>query len=167
MIGQFSEPEDRTRVRVRVEDLVQRLGGPLIVVPNGYSVRPFNEYAAVAWDGSRASARALADAMQILETKKKLDVVSVSAAAPKAAEQPAPGRDLIGHLQHHGIEARKVVLTAARDKVGQAILGYCAEQQPDVLVMGAYGHARLREELFGGVTRHILQNMTVPVLMAH
>lgn len=166
VIGQFSEPEDK-RVRVRVEDLVQRLGGPLIVVPNGYTVRPFSEYAAVAWDGSRAAARALRDAMQILETKARLDVVRVRA-EPKAKEEEAPaGRDLIRLLEGHGIEARRVALTAPRDKVGQAILGYCDEQQPDVLVMGAYGHARLREELFGGVTRHILRYMTVPVLMSH
>jgi nucleotide-binding universal stress UspA family protein len=58
-------------------------------------------------------------------------------------------------------------LSASREGIGATILGYCGETDPDVLVMGAYGHARLREELFGGVTRHILENANVPVLMAH
>ncbi len=166
VIGQFSEADDDKKVRVRAEDLVLRSGKPLIIVPNGYQVRDFEEYAAVAWDGSRPAARALADSMQILETKKRLDVVRVGPRKP-AAETVAPGRDIIRHLRRHGIDARDITLTASKDKVGPAILGYCAENGPDVLVMGAYSHTRLREDLFGGTTRHILQNMTVPVLMSH
>ncbi len=166
VIGQFSEAGE-TRTRVRAEDLVQRSGRPLIIVPNGYEVRPFAEYAAVAWDGSRPAARALGDAMQILETKKRLDVVRVGTAKAAAPASGAAGPDIVRHLKRHGIEARAIALTASRDRVGQTILGYCAEEQPDVLVMGAYGHARLREDIFGGVTRHILQNMNVPVFMAH
>jgi nucleotide-binding universal stress UspA family protein len=71
------------------------------------------------------------------------------------------------HLKRHGIAAQRVALSASREGVGATILDYCKAQDADVLVMGAYGHARLREELFGGVTRHVLQNMTVPVLMSH
>ncbi len=166
VIGQFSEADDDKKVRVRAEDLVLRSGRPLIIVPNGYQVRDFEEYAAVAWDGSRPAARALADSMQILETKKRLDVVRVGPRKP-AAETVAPGRDILRHLRRHGIDARDITLAASKDQVGPAILGYCAENGPDVLVMGAYGHTRLREDLFGGTTRHILQNMTVPVLMSH
>ncbi len=162
VIGQFSESGEK-RSRVRAEDLVQHSGRPLIVVPNDYAVRPFTEYAAVAWDGSRPAARALADAMQILETKKRLDVVRVG--ARKAAEVSGP--DIVTHLKRHHIAAKAVSLTSTRDRVGQTILDYCAENQPDVLVMGAYGHARLREDLFGGVTRYVLQNMNVPIFMAH
>lgn len=167
LIGQFSEADDSKRVTVRAEDLVLRSGKPLIIVPNGYKVRRFEEYAAVAWDGSRPAARALADAMQILETKNRLDVVRVGAHRQGVEDDVAPGRDVVRHLRRHGIDARKISLTASKDSVGPTILDYCSENQPDVLVMGAYGHARLREDLFGGVTRHILQNMNVPVLMAH
>ena len=167
VIGQFSEADDQNRLRVRAEDLVNRSGRPLIVVPNGYRVRPFEETAAVAWDGSRPAARALADAMQILETKQRLDVVRVTAPGHDETQNPAPGRDILRHLARHGIDARRIRLSATKDRIGAAILQHCGESQPDVLVMGAYGHARLREDLFGGVTRHILQNMNVPVLMAH
>ncbi|MEM7226214.1 MAG: universal stress protein [Pseudomonadota bacterium] len=166
VIGQFSEAEDDAkRLKVRAEDLVIRSGKPLIIVPNGYQVRPFTEHAAVAWDGSRPAARALADAMQILETKQRLDLVTVT--APGKVSTPRPGHDLPRHLKRHGIAVETVALSASKDQVGAVILGHCAKSQPDVLVMGAYGHARLREDLFGGVTRTILKTMNVPVLMSH
>ena len=165
VIGQFSEPGESKRLKVRAEDLVTRSGKPLLIVPNGYQVRSFEEYAAVAWDGSRPAARALSDAMQILETKKRLDVITVG--APGKAGAPRDSQDLIRHLKRHDIQPETVALSAPKDRVGAAILDHCAATRPDVLVMGAYGHARLREDLFGGVTRHILNNMNVPVIMSH
>jgi nucleotide-binding universal stress UspA family protein len=79
----------------------------------------------------------------------------------------AGAQDVVTYLSRHGINAKLTNLSASREGVGATILGYCSETDPDILVMGAYGHARLREELFGGVTRHILENANVPVLMAH
>ena len=165
LIGQYSNP-DRNQRRVRAEELVMNSGKPIIVVPLGYQVRPFTGHAVVAWDGSRPAARALSDAMQILETKERLDVVTVGAPGTQGG-QDAFGQDVITYLSRHGINAKQTNLSAAREGVGATILGYCSETDPDVLVMGAYGHARLREELFGGVTRHILESANVPVLMAH
>lgn len=165
LIGQFSEPSDKNRP-VRAEDLVLMSGTPLIIVPNQYKVRPFNEYAVMAWDGSRPAARALSDAMQILETKKRLDVVSVTESG-KAKKKAEAAPDIVAHLKRHGIDARHIGLSASREGIGPTILDYCAKNGPDVLVMGAYSHARLREDLFGGVTRHVLQNMNVPILMSH
>jgi nucleotide-binding universal stress UspA family protein len=189
LIGQLSEPGD-SRQQIRAEELVTLSGKPLIIVPSGYQVRPFTEHAVIAWDRSRPAARALSDAMQILETKQRLDVVTVAAKgkeggkeagkgkaggkeAGKAGKEGTPGSgpggglDILTHLKRHGIAAQRVALTASREGVGATILDYCKDQDADVLVMGAYGHARLREELFGGVTRHVLQHMTVPVLMSH
>lgn len=166
LMGQFSEA-DQVKRPVRAEDLVQRSGTPLIIVPSGYAVRPFQEYAVVAWDGSRVAARALSDAMQILETKKRLDVVTVGTSGGGGGDAEATSPDIIRHLQRHGIDARRISLAARREGVGPTIMDYCMENNPDVLDMGAYGHARLREDLFGGVTRHILRNTSVPLLMAH
>ncbi len=165
LIGQYSNP-DRSQRRVRAEELVVNSGKPIVVVPLDYQVRPFTGHAVVAWDGSRPVARALSDAMQILETKERLDVVTVG----RPGAQPGKdgfGQDVVTYLSRHGINAKLTNLSASREGVGATILGYCSETDPDVLVMGAYGHARLREELFGGVTRHILENANVPVLMAH
>ncbi|TDI57323.1 MAG: universal stress protein [Alphaproteobacteria bacterium] len=170
LIGQYSNP-DRYQRRIRAEELVMNSGKPIMVVPHGYQVRPFSEHAVVAWDGSRPAARALSDAMQILETKERLDVVTVGAPGTEGSqdsfEQHGFGQDVVTYLSRHGINAKQINLSAAREGVGATILGYCSETDPDVLVMGAYGHARLREELFGGVTRHILEHANVPVLMAH
>jgi len=165
LIGQYTNP-DRAQRRVRAEELVMNSGKPIIIVPAGYQVRPFTGHAVVAWDGSRPAARALSDAMQILETKERLDVVTVGASGAGTGKT-AFGQDVVTYLSRHGINAKLTNLSAAREGVGATILEYCSETDPDILVMGAYGHARLREELFGGVTRHILENANVPVLMAH
>jgi nucleotide-binding universal stress UspA family protein len=164
LMGQFSAPGDAARP-IRAGDLVLRTGRPLLIVPNAYEVRPFQEYAVVGWDGSRQAARALSDAMQILETKKRLDVVSVRASGD--TRPPAQSDAIVRHLERHGIDARNVALNASREGIGQTLLDYCAEQGPDIFVMGAYGHTKLREDLFGGVTRRIMEHMTVPVLMSH
>ncbi|ESR26708.1 universal stress protein [Lutibaculum baratangense] len=163
LLGQFSDPSDAGR-NVRAEDLVLRAGRPLLIVPVNYEVRPFEEYAVVAWDGSRPAARALSDAMQILETKRRIDVVSVTSGDGNGTKRVD---NVITHLKKHGVDARAVPLKATREGVGGTILGYCTEQKPDILVMGAYGHAKLREDLFGGTTRHILEHMNVPVVMSH
>ncbi len=163
-MGQFTFPGEAGR-HIRAEDLILRTGRPIVVVPHGYELRPFQEYAVVGWDGSRQSARALSDAMQILETKKRLDIVTVRAASDtRPAPQSSP---VVQHLQRHGVEARHITLAAMREGLGQTLLNYCADNPPDVLVMGAYGHTKLREELFGGVTRYVMEHMTVPVMMSH
>jgi hypothetical protein len=86
---------------------------------------------------------------------------------PNEAQAKASGPNIVVHLERHGIDARRVNLSASRDGIGSTILDDCRKNDPDVLVMGAMGHARLREDLFGSLTRHILRNMTVPVMMAH
>ena len=164
LIGQYGTDPQKNR-RIRAEDLVMVSGKPIIIVPNGYTVRPFQEYAVVAWDGGGRAARALTDAMQILETKRRLDVLSIGS---EPAIGGGPGdRNIVRHLKRHGIDARHVVLPAGGRGISATLLDYCRENQPDVLVMGAYGHARIREDLFGGVTRNILRTSTVPMMISH
>ncbi len=164
LLGQHGADPQKNR-RVRAEELVMVAGKPMIVVPSGYEVRPFKEYAVIAWDGGSRSARALSDAMQILETKSRLDVLSIG--KKPAMESGASDRNILRHLNRHGIYARHVVIPAGADGVGATLLDYCRENEPDVLVMGAYGHARLREDLFGGVTRDVLRTSPLPVLISH
>lgn len=164
LLGQFSDPHDARR-NVRAEDLVLRAGRPLLIVPLKYEVVPFQEYAVIAWDGSRPAARALSDAMQILETKRRIDIVTVVSGDGNGKTQRIA--QVVKHLERHGVDARQVSLKATREGVGGTILKYCGENKPDVLVMGAYGHAKLREDLFGGTTRQILEHMNVPVMMSH
>ncbi len=167
MVGQFVGALRRERGALDPEDLVQRAGRPIIIVPENHDTQPFKEHAAVAWDGSKAAARALSDAMQILETKNKLDILTVETGRTRDHYAPMPERDIVAHLKRHGVEAQVVKLDASSGHVGDAILDHCKATGPDVLVMGAYGRAKFGSLIFGGVTTHILENMNVPVLMSH
>jgi nucleotide-binding universal stress UspA family protein len=166
LMGQVSDPSDK-KTHIRAEDIVTRSGKPLLIVPNGYECRQFTEYAVVAWDGSRAAARALTDAMQILETKTRIDVVTVARDANDDKKRDEHNVDIIRHLERHGIDARRIVLKADSEGKGSTLLNYCEETNPDILVTGAYGHSRLREDLFGGVTQYVMRHMNVPVFMSH
>ena len=151
---------------VQPEELLLRSGKPMVIVPQEYTVRPFKEEAVVAWDGSRSAARALTDAMQILETKKRLDVLTVEPDGTDESIRRLGDHDIIEHLERHGIGAR-AVRREAKGSIGRTILDYCAETDPDVLVMGAFGRGNLGAMLFGGVSRYVLEHQTVPVLMSH
>ena len=167
LIGQFVGSIARERGAMEPEQLLLRSGKPVIIVPANYETRPFTERAAVAWDGSRSAARALTDAMQILETKSRLDVLSITTGAGDTRMAGMPDRDILVHLQRHGIAAEHIRLEATRHRTGQTLLAHCAETDPDLLVMGAFGRSKFGATVFGGVTRHILENMTVPLLMSH
>lgn len=148
------------------EELIRRSGRPTIILPEDYQIRPFKEEAVVAWDGSSSAARALSDAMQILETKKRIDIVTVEAEGADWDTRWLGDHDIVGHLQRHGVDARRVPLKRS-GSVGRTILDYCAETDPDLLVMGAFGRGKLGAMLFGGVSSHILQHQKVPILMSH
>lgn len=167
LIGQFTSAWGNERRTIQPEELVTRAGKPVIVVPKGLEVRPFKEEAVMSWDGSRSAARALSDAMQILETKKRLDVVTVDVDGDAGTATIPPEIDIIAHLERHGINAKSVRLSTTGQTIGKMVLDYCGEAAPDMLVMGAFGRGKLGDMLFGGVTRYILQNMTVPVLISH
>ncbi|MFV0367196.1 MAG: universal stress protein [Hyphomicrobiaceae bacterium] len=167
VIGQFLTAFQTEHRSVDPQELLQRAGKPIIIVPKGYQPRPFREVAAVAWDGSRHAARALTDAMQILETKKKLYILTAKAEKQSRDMADLPGLDLQVHLKRHGVESEVITFDSSVHEVGHAILEHCKELDPDVLVMGAYGRAKFGAQFFGGVTRYILQNHTVPVLLSH
>lgn len=164
--GQFEGAIRHGGRALQPEDLIVRSGKPTIMVPQHYEVRPFKEEAVVAWDGSRSAARALSDAMQILETKKRLDVVTVGGGEEDERLGLAGDHDIIAHLTRHGIDARHVPLEK-EGGIGATILAYCEKTDPDVLVMGAFGRAKLGSLLFGSVSQHVLEHQSVPVLMAH
>ncbi|MCB1520181.1 MAG: universal stress protein [Hyphomicrobiaceae bacterium] len=167
IIGQFVTAFSTEHRSVDPQELLQRAGKPIIIVPKSYTTKPFREEAAVAWDGSRHAARALTDAMQILETKKKLYILKAKSDKQSRDIGELPGLDLQVHLQRHGVASEVVEFQSGTHGIGAALLEHCARLEPDVLVMGAYGRAKFGAQFFGGVTRHILQNHQVPVLLSH
>jgi nucleotide-binding universal stress UspA family protein len=138
-------------------------GRPVLVVP--YIQRDELTLARVliGWDGSRAAARAVSDAWPILERAKSVNVVSIGHGERTTALQKEFGE----HLAKHGVRASLNVLACDDIDAGNAILSHAADIQADLLVLGGYGHSRLREWVLGGVTRTVLQTMTIPTLLSH
>ncbi len=145
------------------DTLVMRSGRPVLVCPYIGVKRAIGKHIVVAWNASREAARAVGDAMPLLEKSEKVDVMSVE---PEGIGD-LPGADIAHHLARHDINADAKRSVANRIDAGDVLLNYVADSGADLVVMGAYGHSRLREMVLGGVTRHMLEHMTVPVLMSH
>lgn len=167
VIGQFVRAIAREQGALEPEELIQRAGRPILVVPKAYTppAEPA-DLAVLAWDGSRSSARALSDALTILKPTKRLEIVTVETGRTRDLYAPMPERDLAVHLERHGVDAQIVNIEAPADRVGHAILDHCQIVRPDMLLMGAYGRAKFGALRFGGVTQHIIEHMTQPVLLS-
>ena len=140
-------------------------GRPVIVVPFIQKGGLNLERIMVCWDGSRAASRAIADSLPLLHKAKQVEVVIVANGRAKSDE--VPGADLGQHLARHGLKVDVKRITSPDIDVASTILSYAADSSADFIVMGGYGHSRLREFVLGGVTRGMLESMTVPVLMSH
>jgi nucleotide-binding universal stress UspA family protein len=156
--------------KLGAEDLIAEAalfnsGRPVIIVPYIQRGGITLERALVCWDGGRTAARAIGDAMVFLERAKAVEVLIVADDPPKSDE--APGADIGEHLARHNIKVEVRRIQRGDIDVASAILSYVADNGADFIVMGGYGHSRLREFILGGVTRSMLQSMTVPVLMSH
>lgn len=165
--GQTEPDEPGPGGQHMVEDLVLSAGRPVLVIPYIGANHPIGRTVTVAWDAGRAAARAVADAMPLLEAAGKVHVFVVNPVSGIDAHGAEPGADIALSLARHDINAEVHTTTATDIEEGEAILSWLSDSGSDLLVMGAYGHARLRELVLGGVTRCILQSMTVPVFMAH
>ena len=165
VLGQ-PEPERSGEVDAQVaEDVVLAAGRPALVIPYIGAGETLGERVLVAWDGGREAARAVNDALPLLERAASVGVLVINPSRGGHGEQP--GADIALHLARHGISVDAEHLEARDISTGNALLSRLADQNIDVLVMGAYGHSRLREMVLGGVTRQVFQSMTVPVLMSH
>jgi nucleotide-binding universal stress UspA family protein len=148
-----------------IEAALFEAGRPVLVVPYIQKGTLTLDRAMVCWDGGHNAARAVGDAMPFLHRAKAVEVVIVQGDAGKSDE--IPGADIGEHLARHDLDVEvKRIVSKDRD-VMDTILSHAADVGTDFLVMGGYGHSRLREFILGGVTRGILATMTVPVLMSH
>jgi nucleotide-binding universal stress UspA family protein len=145
-----------------IEAALFESGRPLIVVPYIYAGPLKLDHATICWDGGRPAARAVADSRPLLQRAKKVDVLSVALGV-----EELPAESLLAHLKRHGINANSVVRSTQRSDEANLILNHAADAVTDLIVMGGYGHTRLREFVLGGVTRTMLRSMTAPVLLSH
>ena len=146
-------------------EILLQAGGPVLFVPHIFhgSFKP--KRIGICWDGSRLAARALRDAQQFLSNADAVVTISINEAQLVPAE--ASAQKLVQHMGRSGLATKLIELTADHSEIQPSILSLAADETLDMLVMGAYGHARLQERLLGGVTREMLQTMTMPTLMSH
>ncbi|MCB1548493.1 MAG: universal stress protein [Hyphomicrobiaceae bacterium] len=158
---------DRTVLLDVPDRLALESGRPALVVPNVGTYATIGQNVCVAWNGSRESARALFDALPLLQNAKSVRLLWVNPEDDAERSGDLPGVDIAATLARHGIKIEASTSVGTDIGVGDELLSRIADLGSDLLVMGCYGHSRLRELVFGGATRHILRHMTVPVLMSH
>ena len=139
-------------------------GRPVLVVPYVHAAPARFGTVLIAWDESATAARAIGDALPLLKLADRVEVVTI--AEPRRRERVSPPARLVQHLHRHGLEATFTLLPPAGGSA-ETLLSRAADVGADLLVMGGYGHSRLRELVLGGTTRTVLASMTVPTLMAH
>jgi len=150
-------------------------GRPVLIVPYAPPLPLLAPPAAarnvlISWNASKEASRAVSAALPLLQRAGQVHVAIFDAQVHAAEHGEQPGAELTHYLARHGVEARLHLLDGGglrHGDIGEALLSQAADLSADLLVMGAYGHSRLRETILGGVTRTILQSMTIPVLMAH
>jgi nucleotide-binding universal stress UspA family protein len=150
-----------------IETSLFQSGRPLIAVPYIQKDGLKLDHVVCCWDGSRAAARAFNDALPLLAKATKVDLLIVLNEKTNTASNVIRGAEMATHLARHDAKVQIETIPAADIDVTNAILSYVADSSGTLIVMGGYGHAKLREVILGGVTRDMLKSMTVPVFMSH
>jgi nucleotide-binding universal stress UspA family protein len=141
-------------------------GRPVLIIPNSGTASLPAKRVTVAWNGKREAARAVFDAMQFLERADDVNVVSINP-EKEGAVLDLPTAEICAALSRHGIKAQGSQSHAIGPDVGGELLRQASAFGSDLLVMGCYGHSRLREFILGGASRHVLSEMRIPILMSH
>lgn len=146
------------------QEILFESGGPVLFMPYVFKGTFSPKRIGICWDGSRLAARAVRDAMPLLEKAEAINILAFNEARSAPAE--ASAARLASNLAALGVETR-IAATTETASIQPSILSTAADEDLDLLVMGSYGHSRLKETVFGGVTREMLESMTVPTLMSH
>jgi nucleotide-binding universal stress UspA family protein len=164
--GQTDPEWDLSPILDFPERLALESGRPVLVIPYVGRYPKVGSNAVIAWKSSREAARAVFDALPLLETADRVQILEVRGKGDEPSGL-APDTSIAAALGRHGIKPSVRSTVAADISIGDEILSRLADMGADLLVMGAYGHSRMREIVFGGATRHITRHMTVPTLLSH
>jgi len=160
-------PEDECFEQWYAESIIFGSGRPTLIIPpapkraGAFAI----DTVVVAWDFSRPAARAVADALPILQRAKRVCVVTV--ANEKVIDTSRSGAELAKHLARHGVDVVLDTVDAAGRSIDAALGSYIASRNADILVMGAFGHTRIRDFILGGATKSILARPPLPVFLSH
>jgi nucleotide-binding universal stress UspA family protein len=146
--------------------LLHDSGRPVLVIPRGSAIDPALKRIVIGWNGSKEAARAVFDALPLLQAAEFVEVLVVDPEErrPGGTQQ---GEGIAATLARHGVKAERVAAQKGRGSIEEAIVDHCDIAKADLLVLGAYGHSWLREFLFGGVTRGVLDNAPIATFMSH
>jgi nucleotide-binding universal stress UspA family protein len=158
---------DVEMLRPRPEQVALASGRPVLVIPYAGRFETIGRRVVVAWNATREAARAVHDALPLLSAADSVVVLTIDAREGRRGHGELPGADISLHLARHGVKAQIEHTVSGDLPVGEVLLSRAADLAADLLVMGAYGHSRMRELLLGGATRSLLRSMTLPVLMSH
>jgi nucleotide-binding universal stress UspA family protein len=142
-------------------------GRPVLMLPPAFKQEFAPKRVMVAWNASKEAARAAADAAPFLANASEVRVLTVDAKPEFMGHGDAPGEDYTAHLARRGLKVELVNADGAGRDAGEVIAAEAKAFGADLLVMGAYGHSRMREFVFGGVTRLLLRNSDIPILLSH
>ena len=165
IVGQRDRSFDFSSVLDVPERIIVESGRPVLVVPNAGRFAEIGKRISVAWTSRREATRAVFDALPLLMDAAQVRIVSVN--PNQRAGGDFPGAEIATTLARHGVKCEIATTVSGEIGIGDVLLSGLSDDASDLLVMGAWGHSRMRELVFGGATRHILEHMTVPVLMSH
>jgi nucleotide-binding universal stress UspA family protein len=164
-------PAPRTLVSLEephlVASVVLAAGRPILMIPPAAGTAVSARNVVIGWSATREAARAVTDALPLIEAAERVSVVVVHPKTGHDRHGPMPGADVAHYLARHGTPVEVTRVDGDHADAGAVLLERVAALGADLLVMGAYGHSRLRELVLGGATRTVLQRATVPVLMSH
>mgnify|MGYP000929594545 CR=1 FL=1 len=150
-----------------VEQVIMGAGRPVIILPAKGDAAINLEKIVVGWDGGREAARAAFDSMPLLRAAKEVRIVRADPQKDPGLRGTVPGADLAETLARHGIKSETQGFPTDGYDAGQALLRCADDWGAGLVVMGAYGHSRLTEFIFGGATRFVLSRQNRPVFMSH
>jgi nucleotide-binding universal stress UspA family protein len=167
VLGGSSKGKRNSSIDAIFTELLMDSGRPVLLIPAGSEPVLPAKRILIAWQPTCESTRALHDAMPFLHTSDSIDVLVIDPKIDDRHHGEQPGADIATHLARHGLNVRVVVQPRMDKKTGETILEYAKQTDAQLIVAGGYSHSRFREQMMGGVTRSLSQNLTIPVLFSH
>lgn len=164
----FPSAEEFQPIRGSVSDgALFESGRPVVLLPQGETTFPKPKRVMVAWDASVEASKAVRDSIGLMQAADAVDAVLVDPVPTFDGHGPEPGSDLASYLARHGISATVHCLPREGRDVSETLQRSADDLGAELMVMGGYGHSRLRQRIFGGTTTNMLKDTKIPVLMAH
>lgn len=149
------------------QEVLLTSGRPVLIIPYNAHYKSLGKSVLIGWKSSREAARAVNDALPLIATADNVTILAINPKSGIGGDGDLPGADMALHLARHGITAQAAHTVAEDVAAADVLLNQASDMGADLIVIGGYGHSRTREFVFGGVTRDLLREMTVPILMSH